>query len=129
MKEIIQYSDIDLRWIPHPLTEDVNPRLNIKSIEQSIENLFFIDKFDIPFDPDAYCNLKKYLFEPITFITAANLGIRIEWMIKKYESRVKVIKVDVIPNDTENGFDITLVYKIRAFNQEISKTYSFQRVR
>ena len=129
MAEINLYSDIDLRWYPHPLTGNVVPKYNIDAIKQSISNLFLIDAYDIPFDANAYCNLKKYLFEPITIISALNLEVRVEWMIKRFETRVLLRKTKVIPLDTEDGFDITLTYKIKAFNIEDTTTYYFQRVR
>lgn len=66
MAQIILHSDINMDFIPHPLTGNINSKVNIDAIRQSIKNLFLLDAFDIPFEMDIHVNMKRYLFEPIT---------------------------------------------------------------
>lgn len=129
MQQIIVHSDIDLLFKPHPLTGNVNPKVNIEAIRQSITNLFLLNPYDVPFNPDFHANMKKYLFDPITMITSANIRKRIEWLIASFEKRVKLYSVDVVPNETDNGFIITITYRIKELNIDDSVTHFFQRIR
>ena len=123
------YSDFDLNFIVHPLTGDIPKKTNVDSIKQSILNLFFLEKYDVPFNMDAYSNIRRYLFDPLNSITASNIQVRIEWMIKKFEPRIKLQNIEILINQDEDGYDINIRYKIKSLNIEDSITYFFQRVR
>lgn len=123
------YSDFNMNFITHPLTGDIPIKINAESIKQAILNLFFLEKYDVPFNMDAYSNIRKYLFDPLTNITASNIQVRIEWMIKKFEPRVKLINIGITVNKEEDGYDINIRYKIKNLNIEDSLIYFFQRIR
>lgn len=129
MKEIVNFSDIGLEFIPHPLTGNINPKINIDSIRQAIKVLFLLNQFDVPFNPSSFTNMRHYLFENINHLTSANIVKRIEWAIKTYEKRVKFISANVIPYDSDDGFEVTVTYQIRALNITDTLTQQFQRVR
>lgn len=129
MKELINYSDINLDFIPHPLTGNVIPKINIDSIRQAIKNLFLLEPYDIPFIPYTLTNLRHYLFENFSNIVIANLTKRIEWTISTYEKRVKLHDVKVVPFDSDDGIEVTITYLIKAYNIYDTFVQSFQRVR
>lgn len=129
MKDILAYSDINLDFLPHPLTGNLNPKINIESIRQSIKVLFMLNPYEIPFNSSDFINLRKYLFEKLNNITIASLVKRIEWCIGTYEKRVVLLSVKVNVYDSEDGFDITVTYKIKALNIDDTLTQQFQRVR
>ena len=129
MAQIKAHTDLNLNFIAHPLTGNVNPLVNIDSIKTAIKNLFLLNPYDIPFNPDAYANMRYYLFEPITRVTAANIEKRIEWLIKTFETRVKLHSVEVLTNEKENGYNITITYRIKALDYEDTVTEFFERVR
>ena len=127
--EIIAFTDFDLNFLPHPLSGDLPLKVNLDDIKQALLTLFYLDKYDVPFDMDAYSNVRKYLFDHLNAITASNLQTRIEWLIKKYETRVQVHSISVKPNANEDGYDIYVVYRVKDLNLEDSIKYTFQRVR
>lgn len=129
MKEIINYSDVNLDFIPHPLTGNINPKINIDSIRQSIKVLFLLNTFDVPFNQSSFVNLRRYLFDNINHLTASNLVKRIEWTIKTFEKRVKFISAKVVPYDSDDGFEVTVTYQIKAINITDTFTQQFQRIR
>lgn len=129
MKELTKYSDIDLNFLPHPLTGNMNPKMNIESIRQSIKNLFLLNKFDVPFNQSNFINLKHYLFENYNHLTSSNLVKRIEWAIQSFEKRVKFISAKVIPFESDDGLEVTVSYQIKALNINDTFTQQFQRVR
>jgi len=129
MKEIIKYTDINLDWIPHPLTGNIKQKTNIDAIQQAIKILLSLNIYDIPFQTHIMSNIHSYLFEPITPITISNIRKRIEWVLKTYEKRIKLIDIEIKPFHTDNGIDITITYKIKALDIIDVFNYVFQRVR
>lgn len=129
MKELTKYSDIDLNFLPHPLTGNMNPKTNIESIRQSIKNLFLLNKFDVPFNQSNFINLKHYLFENYNHLTSSNLVKRIEWAIKSFEKRVKFISAKVVPFESDDGLEVTVSYQIKALNINDTFVQQFQRIR
>lgn len=129
MKEIINYSDINLDFVPHPLTGNTNPKINIESIRQAIKVLFLLNPYDIPFNQSQFVNMRHYLFENMNHLTVSNLVKRIEWAIKTFEKRVKFISAKVVPYDSDDGFEVTVTYQIKALNITDTFTQQFQRIR
>lgn len=129
MKEIINYSDVNLDFIPHPLTGNLNPKINVDSIRQAIKVLFLLNPFDVPFNQSSFVNLRHYLFENINHLTISNMVKRIEWTIKTYEKRVKFISAKVVPFDSDDGFEVTVTYQIKALNITDTFIQQFQRIR
>ena len=123
------YSDIDLNFISHPLSGDIPIKTNVYAIRQAVLNLFYLEKYDVPFDMDAYSNIRQYLFDPLSSITASNIQTRVEWVIKKFEPRVQLINIEIIPNSEENGYNINIRYRIKSLNREDNVVYFFERVR
>jgi hypothetical protein len=129
MNEIINYSDINLDFIPHPLTGNISPKTNIESIRQAIKVLFLLNPFDVPFSQSSYVNVRNYLFDNMNHLTVANLVKRIEWSIQTFEKRVKFISAQVVPYDSDDGFEATVTYQIKALNITDIFTQQFQRIR
>ena len=129
MKEIIQFSDINLAFTPHPLTGDINPKINIESIKQAIKVLFLLNPYDVPFNSSLFTDMNSHLFENINHLTISNMVKRIEWAVKTFEKRVKFISASVVPFDSDDGFEVTVTYQIKALNITETFTQQFQRVR
>jgi len=129
MTEIKRFSDINLSFIPHPLTGNLTPKTNRESIKQSLRVLFMLNKSDIPFNSSDLINVDKYLFEDLNHIVASNIVTRIEWVIKTYEKRIEFISAQVIPFPSGDGIDITVSYKVKALNIEDVFNQQFQKVR
>ena len=129
MQEYIDFSDVNLDFIPHPLTGNVSPKTNIEAIRQAIKVLFLLNPYDIPFNDSIFTNMNRYLFENFTHLTAANLVKRIEWAIKTYEKRVKYISAKAVSFDSDDGIEVTVTYQIKALNITDTLTQLFQRVR
>ena len=129
MKEIINYSDINLDFVPHPLTGNLNTKINVDSIRQAIKILFLLNPYDVPFNQSSFVNLRHYLFENINHLTVSNMIKRIEWSIKTFEKRVEFISAKVVPYDSDDGFEVTVTYQIKALNIADTFTQQFQRIR
>lgn len=129
MKETNIYSDLDLSFVPHPLTGDISPKVNQDALKRAVRHLFQLNPFDIPFEPNLKSNLKRYLFETNDHLNRAALKKDLIWIIKKLEPRIVVKDLTVESTKNGLGFVITLTYANRSLNQEDSFSFTIERAR
>ena len=129
MKENTIYSDLDLSFVPHPLTGDLNPKINQEALKRSVRSLFYLNAFDIPFDPTIKSNLKRYLFEQNDHITRAALQKDLVWVVKRLEPRIQLKELTVESSHNGQGFTITVAYANRSLNQDDQFTFTVEKVR
>lgn len=123
------YKDLDLTLLQHPLSRDVVPLINVNSIKRSIRHLFFLDKYDVPFNSNIEAGLKKLLFEPFGPVTESFLRSRVDWIIRTYEPRVDVKRIDVKPDQSETGYDVTIYFSVLSLNTDDKMDILLKRVR
>ena len=68
------YKDLDLNFIPHPVKKDVNKKVGVNAIMQSLTNLILLNHYEKPFHPEIGSNVRKMLFEPIDPVVAQILA-------------------------------------------------------
>lgn len=123
------FSDIDMDFMPNPITEDILKKTNENAIAQSIGNLLQTAHYERLFRPEIGSNLKKYLFEPIDNITTNNIVEEINRTITNYETRVQLLDVVAIPDYDNNGYNVSIKFVIRNDPQPITITFFLERVR
>lgn len=123
------YSDLDLSFVPHPLTGDLSPKVNLDALKRSIRHLFQLNAFDIPFEPNLKSSLKHYLFETNDHINRAALKKDLVWIVQKLEPRIVLKELTVESTSDGLGFVITVTYANRSLNQEDSFSFTIEKVR
>ena len=61
MARVRPYTDLDLRFKPHPNFGDVVPLKDIAAIKNSIRTILLTNKGERPFQPNFGCNITGYL--------------------------------------------------------------------
>jgi len=103
-------NDVSLSFVKDPLTKDVLIKDNTGAIVQGIKFLMKTQPFEIPFQPDFYCDIQAFLFEQINEITAESIKTTIEDSIEANVSDViNLRQVIVEPRESENGYSITII--------------------
>lgn len=123
------YTDFDLKMEPNDFTNDIPPLINTQAVKRSIRHLFMLNKYDIPFNLTGNNMLKSMLFEPVLGVTAGNIQSQAEWLIKNYEPRVQLKKVEVNVTPDESGYEITVYFRVISLNLEDRIDIFLQRVR
>lgn len=123
------YTDFDLKMEPNDFTNDIPPLVNTQAVKRSIRHLFMLNKYDIPFNLTGNNMLKSMLFEPVLGVTAGNIQSQAEWLIKNYEPRVQLKKVEVNVTPDESGYEITVYFRVISLNLEDRIDIFLQRVR
>jgi len=106
------FRDISMTFAKHPLTNDLIALKNTNAIQRSLKNIVFTYPGEKFFDPEFGSKVSRMLFEIITPLTANRIKREIEYSIDRYEPRVSLTKVKVIPNYDNNEFNVTVSYYI-----------------
>ena len=123
------YSDLDLDFIAHPMTGDIVRKKGTEAIKRSIRNLILTNFYDRPFRPGIGSNAQKLLFENANHLTANFLVDAIKETINRFEPRVQLLRVDVIFDEDNNGYNATIVYSMVNRPEPIVTTLFLERLR
>lgn len=121
------YTDFDLSFNPNPLTGDVIVKTNLNAIKQALMNLILLNRFEIPFDPNAI-GIKRFIFEIGTNTVLSSIRQILEWQIAKYEPRVNAKEIIVDDMGVSNSIMITIKYHVLSVNVSDSITHVIKRV-
>lgn len=97
---------------------DILVDTDLDAIKNSVRNIFSTRKGQKLLTPEFGSSLEQYLFEPITEIYARAIGDDILTSLEKYEPRIEVLKVLVLPNPDQNQYNISVAYKFLEFKKE-----------
>ena len=118
----IYYYDISKIGRDFTGTKDISILFNEQSLLEAITNILATEPGERIMKPDFGCNLTKYLFEPVDYITAANIRNEIMYAINKFEPRVDNLVVNVNPLEDLNTFEIEVIFNMKIKNPENIQT-------
>lgn len=103
-----RYTDIDLFFVPNPLTADVPKKVDVNAVLRSCRHLVLLAEHEKPFHPEIGAGVRRYLFEPLSVFAASQLEDAIKSVLNTYEPRADVRNVSVTGNVDGNGYDIKI---------------------
>ena len=124
-----QFSDLDLSLVPHPIRKDIVSLKDDVAIKNAVKNLIQTNTFERPFQPGLGANLKGLLFEPMDAITTIDLREAIIDVLVGHEPRIKVSRVEVIPQFDDNSYRIVVNYLIKEFDRQQQVEIVLRRLR
>jgi len=123
------YKDLDFTFKQNPNTNDVGIKKNNASISQSVLNILRTNHGERPFNFDFGANLRSYLFENMSNITAANMATSINTALANYEPRIEVLNTNIQANADANDVNITVTGRVLSSNEIIDISTSIERIR
>jgi len=123
------YRDLDFTFKQNPNTNDVGIKKNNASISQSVLNILRTNHGERPFNFDFGANLRSYLFENMSNITAANMATSINTALANYEPRIEVLNTNIQANADDNDVRITVTGRVRSSNEIIDVSTTIERLR
>lgn len=123
------YKDIDLDFQAHPVTGDITKKIGDAAIITAMKNLLTTGRYERLFQPDIHSRLKDHLFEPIDSITSSAIEAEIRSTIGKYEPRVDLFEVIVVPDYNMQGYNVTMSFFIINRTDPITVTLFLERIR
>ena len=107
------FSDLNLNFVPHPLTGDITKLTNIEAVKRSVRNLINTNFYERPFHPEIGSNVRSVLFEPVSQIIEDILSRHIQDVIENFEPRVELININSRANVDENSYNVTIEFFVR----------------
>ena len=107
-----KFKDISMSFETNPLNDDLVSLSDRSAIARSIRNIVFTSPGEKFFNPDFGSRITESLFENMDEVSALAIRDEIENSITRFEPRVNVIEVKVIPNFEANEMNATIVYEI-----------------
>ena len=105
-KDITIFSDLDIGFIPHPITKQLTRKKNREAVRQSVKALVLTDFYERPFKSDIGCGIRRYLFELFTPATKQSMQNAVREVIANYEPRAELI--DVLVEDRPDLHAVTI---------------------
>lgn len=125
----ISYRDLDLNFSKHPLTNDVTTLVDSDSVKKSIRNLLSLKRYEKPFHPEINSGIYDSLFENTSSLQLDAIKTTIFQLVKKYEQRINLQDVIILPNLDGNSYTLTLIYTIVNLQTPVSFTFNLARNR
>lgn len=88
--------------------KDVSAIFDLEAVKNSIKTAFLTSPGEKILNPTYGIDLRRHLFEPIDDFTSDIIRDDIESKLPRMEPRVTLEQVEVIPNEDENLYNITL---------------------
>jgi phage baseplate assembly protein W len=123
------YKDLDFTFKQNPNTNDVGIKKDNDSVKQSVLNILRTNHGERPFNYNFGANLRAYLFENMTNITAANISTSINLALANWEPRLEVLNTNIQAKASENDVMITVTGRVKSSNEIIDVTTTIERLR
>lgn len=124
-----RFSDLNFSFLANPVRKDVGLLYDVDSVKQSVMSLVLTKNYERPFHPEIGCNVTQLLFDNITPITALSIKRSVEDVINNFEPRVQLQEVRVNVNPDANGYDVTIVFFVKNFRDEVAVDFFLERLR
>ena len=122
------YKDLDFSFKQNPNTNDVGIKKDNLSISQSVLNILRTNHGERPFNYVFGANLRQYLFENMTNITAANMATSINVALRNFEPRIEVLNTNIQAKHDQNEVNITVTGRVLSSNEILDVSASIERI-
>ena len=129
LKNSSEFSDLVLNFTIHPVRKDINRTTGDMAVINAIKNLVLTNHYERPFQPEVGSNVRRLLFENLDNLTASSIEKEIEQVIKNFEPRARVTKVNAIADFENNGFKVSMEFYIVNRTTPITINFFLERIR
>jgi phage baseplate assembly protein W len=123
------FSDIDLNFTAHPVTNDITRRFDENAIKTSLKNLILTSNYERPFHSEIGSPIKRLLFEPATPMLEAMVQRAIVDVVNNFEPRVQLLDVKVNLSPDTNSLYVFIEFKIVNTERPLSLDLVLERTR
>lgn len=123
------FSDLDLSFTKHPVTDDVVRKYDEEAIKQSVRNLILTANYERPFHSEIGSQLRGLLFEPISPMLNMLIKRAIIDAINNFEPRVRLTEVVVRFSPDNNDVYVSIEFTIVNTTRPIAVNLVLKRTR
>ena len=123
------YKDLDFSFKQNPNTNDVGIKKDNAAVIQSCLNILRTNHGERPFNYNFGANLRAYLFENMSNITAANMSTSINLALRNWEPRLEVLNTNIQAKPNDNEVYITVTGRVKSSNEILDIATTIERLR
>ena len=123
------YKDLDFSFKQNPNTNDVGIKKNNEAVKQSVLNILRTNHGERPFNYFFGANLRSYLFENMTNVTAAQMATSVNNSLRNHEPRIEVLNTNIQARADENEVLITVTGRVLSSNEVLDISTTIERLR
>ncbi len=123
------FTDLNLLFTAHPVTADINKKVDEEAVKASLKNLLSTRHYERPFHPEIGCQIYSLLFENYTTITRQIMKKTIYDVIEKFEPRIEVLEIIIQDRPDNNSIDLDVIFKIINNDRPITLRTAISRIR
>ena len=123
-----KFTDIDLSFARHPLTNDVAKTVDVKAVTQALKNLIMTREYESPFHPEIASPVAGMLFEQMDEDDMASMKRRIEYLVINFEPRVSLINTAVVPDYGQRSLYVTIVFRVVGMPSTYTVNFNMTRL-
>lgn len=123
------YRDMNSNLLLNSNKTDIVTNDDVNAVFGSIKNIFDYKPGERILEPEFGMNFGGLLYEPMNENTANSLGLTIHNTLKRWEPRIILGTIDVIPDFDDNTYYITVNFSIKAVktNENYQFNYALRR--
>ena len=106
------FKDIDLSFMPHPVSGDIRVLSNEEAIKRAVRNLVQTIDGERPFQSNLGTDVTRSLFDFVDYGTASVITQQIFDVLRGFEGRIANTVVRVDPKPDQNTFEVFVSYDI-----------------
>ncbi len=122
------YTDIDIMFTAHPVSNDVTTKKDADAVKRSVRNILLTNNYERPFKPNFGANLRGQLFELQGIGAKRRIIGDIKEALYALEPRVRNVQVAIGENN-RNNVDVMVKYDIINGLGRDSVDFTVNRVR
>ena len=123
------WADLDLDFTKHPVTNDINRKMNVEAVKRSVRNLIRTNKYEKHFHPEIDGGVTRHLFELSTAHTKHDIDLAVRNCLANFESRVIVDNVRVSGDLDRNGFNVSIFFTVINSPEPVEVALFLERIR
>jgi phage baseplate assembly protein W len=123
------YSDFYNNFNMHPHNKTLAKYTNDNAVKRAIRNLIMTQPGERRFQPDFGCDTRRFLFENMSEYIAGLIKDVIKESIDKFEPRVRVLDIIVIGNESNNSYEVSIIFEVINNVNPMSISLTLYRVR
>ena len=106
------FKDIDLSFMPHPVSGDIRVLKNEDAIKRAVRNLVQTIDGERPFQSNLGTDVTRSLFDFVDYGTGSVITQQIFDVLRGFEGRIANTVVRVDPKPDMNTFEVFISYDI-----------------
>lgn len=119
------YRDMNSNLLLNSNKTDVITNDDVNAVFGSIKNIFDYKPGERILEPEFGMNFGSLLYEPMSEKTASSLGLLIHNTLKRWETRINLGDIDIVPDYDDNTYYITVNFTIKSIASKNNYKFNY----